>query len=656
MIWNRFRRQKSRRNRTTSRRLASETLEARQLLAVDVTQVASLIDVYEVREPQAEALTIAPTISYDSTDQIAASVALETSNAVVAGDPDGDHVVIRQQRTGDRYGWDLFGQRYSNDGRQVGSAFRVNEQRLGAQVNPQVAMSADGSFTVAFQSEVADRGWEIMARSYDANGEPVGTEEFVINKNGTGDQQNPSIEYIDPTTYVVAWDGQGVSTRADQNGIFAQRVADGGLVGHPIHVNFHKAGVQSKPSVAVGPEGFTVAWQSNVDDESGISLRSFMVDDDGDLSRTREVAIHNNLELENEPTIATNPDVTVDPTHGSVFVAWQSQEGGSTDAEWDVRAQLLKPNLTAQADPFTVSQTTVGDQIDPTVTHADRNFFVAWQGRGVGDGNGVFLREFRSDLQAQTDEILVNPGRVSGIQSHPHIASSGNGFEIVWDGRADANRNGIFSRSFRLNHFNRPPSISHLSDAYTRVGVPYSFELNVYDPEDVPVVRVHANNGATVEQDESDPKKYTVIPAAGFEGRINVTITARDQVSPLVRSRFTLTAAEERPPAILLNGEYSDLPTFFQAGSEASEFTLDLTVLDVDTELDDQRVTRIVNSDGLVRISDDKTKVTVTREEGSSNSVQFTLFVFDGTYRANRSVSVSFTDPLTFPLEPLSLP
>jgi len=65
----------------------------------------------------------------------------------------------------------FFAQRYNNGGSPQGSEFLVNSYTTGDQTRPAVAMTKDGAFTVAWQSQNQDgSGWGIYGQSYDKNG------------------------------------------------------------------------------------------------------------------------------------------------------------------------------------------------------------------------------------------------------------------------------------------------------------------------------------------------------------------------------------------------------------------------------------------------------------------------------------------------------
>src|SRR6185295_6194801 len=58
---------------------------------------------------------------------------------------------------------------------------------------------------------------------------------------------------------------------------------------------------------------------------------------------------------------------------------------------------------------FRVNVTTDSDQTGPSVVfNANGGFVVAWYGKGTGDANGIFIREYAASGTALSGETLVN--------------------------------------------------------------------------------------------------------------------------------------------------------------------------------------------------------------------------------------------------------
>ncbi len=666
--WNQWmrRRNSKRTNRRSSHRLRSEILESRQLLAGDVLQAGLVPDASDdvasvtSREPRAAlSLNAAEDLQFefDSNERQIASVAKAVKNASVAGNSDGSYVVVRQQLISSRRGYDLFGQRYDSNGDRVGGQFRVNAISRGDQINPQIAVSSDGSFSVVWQSrDDDDDDWNIMTRSFDADGVATRTREYVVHSETSGDQVNPSIAYLDSANYVVAWNGRGHGKNADGSGIFAQRIALNDPVGDQIRVNSYKPGLQSQPAVAASMDGdFVIAWQGNGDgDSSGIYMRKFFVDGQ-DVTRSREIRV-NSLTAGDDQ----HPSVGISSVDDTMLVSWQNELADDAN----VRGQLFDASLNRIGSTLDINQTVGDTQQRPSVTalsqdeetgddgeitsEAVNDFVITWEGAGAEDSYGIYSRRMSSTGEMMGDEVLVNKRNLDGDQTGPAIANVGTGVEIVWSGNTSTGRNGIFRRGFKDAALNVSPEFGELEDVRIdppednqSSADPYTFTVDVTDPDNTPIVRVHANNGATVEQDETDDRTFTITPAVGFEGRINVTLTAQDLVNPIVRSRFTLLVAQAPPTLTISTGSLNASTGVREIAVTGVETRVPFVITDPDTELEEMRVTRIVTEgDARVKILQDTSEVVVTAV--SDRVSKFTLIVYDGTNRVKQDVQVTF--------------
>ncbi|HXI04036.1 MAG TPA: hypothetical protein VNI57_12745 [Candidatus Saccharimonadales bacterium] len=149
----------------------------------------------------------------------------------------------------------IFGQRYDSTGLPLGAEFQINTYTTGYQLDPDVAGDANGNFIVVWDSagQSPPRS-DIYAQRYDSSGAPLGGE-FQINESTTLSRSNPSVASDSDGNFVVAWEGSVAE-------IFARRYdSSGSPVGGEFQVNTGTTGYQSAPDVAVTPSGqFVVSW------------------------------------------------------------------------------------------------------------------------------------------------------------------------------------------------------------------------------------------------------------------------------------------------------------------------------------------------------------------------------------------------------------
>src|SRR4051794_28967842 len=121
----------------------------------------------------------------------------------VAVDAAGDFVVTWSSAGQDGSSWGVYAQRYAADGSARGGEFRVNQATANAQWYPAVGCADDGSFVVAWTSELQDGGGDsVYARRYDAAGAPAG-DEFRVNTTAADHQRQPTIAVDAAGDFVV---------------------------------------------------------------------------------------------------------------------------------------------------------------------------------------------------------------------------------------------------------------------------------------------------------------------------------------------------------------------------------------------------------------------------------------------------------------------
>ena len=267
-------------------------------------------------------------------------------NSTLAVNTAGDFVVTWQSVTQNGFGLEIYARRYSAAGVPKEKAFKVNAPNASAQQNPAVAIAADGSFVVVWESlnqEAAaanGSGWGIFAQRYGADGKPVGTE-FQVNPDSAApsspgsanDQRKPSVA-IDPTTgnFVVTWtsdDGSG--TLKDKEVYFRQFKADGTALGGQVKATQVVTENQQYSTVTMLPGGgFAITWSSASGEAaggtgSGVFLRRFTAA--GVPIEPADVSVNTTIAGDQLfPSIASDPK-------GDLAVVWtgKAQTGDPAD-------------------------------------------------------------------------------------------------------------------------------------------------------------------------------------------------------------------------------------------------------------------------------------------------------------------------------------
>lgn len=181
-----------------------------------------------------------------------------------------EFLVVWSGDSGGETGHELFGQRFTFNGRKLGREFQVNSYTTGHQAWPTIAAAEDGSFVVAWESDGqdgSDRG--IFARHLDRNGNPTGPE-HQLNAYTTGTQLGPAIPPHTGSRTVVVWTSRGQD--GSDRGVFGRVVGlDAAPRGSEFQVNAYTTGNQGGVANAVDAtmyddDGrFVVLWN----DDSG---------------------------------------------------------------------------------------------------------------------------------------------------------------------------------------------------------------------------------------------------------------------------------------------------------------------------------------------------------------------------------------------------
>ena len=108
-----------------------------------------------------------------------------------------------------------------------------------------------------------------------ATGAGASNPDPVVNQFSTGDQALPAIASAADGRYVVVW--QSDDQDGSLSGIYARRyTAAGTAAGDEFRVNNETRSRQSRPSVAMAPDGrFAIAWDSESPQGLAIKLRAF---------------------------------------------------------------------------------------------------------------------------------------------------------------------------------------------------------------------------------------------------------------------------------------------------------------------------------------------------------------------------------------------
>ncbi len=531
-------------------------------------------------------------------------------------------IIVWESLAQDGSSWGVYAQRYSVDGSKIGDEFQVNTTTRGPQMNPSVAIAADGTAMVVWQDDWADgSGWGITGRAFDSDNNPV-TEELLINTTTRGSQSNPDIAENDGV-FTVVWEGRGAG---DNNGIFSSTVSTTDLTPTTeTLVNSYTSGNQSRPSVDASDAGVVIAWDGKgPNDNLGVHMS---------LNGSDQIRINAaSSGVQKFPSISISDD-------GVIAAAWQQTPAGRGIGVW-ARTFTQTDSGIDGSSTIQVNETERGAQKRPSIDHlANDGFVVSWFGKGDGDHNGVFSRTFDAGGVASDGEIQINHTTQAG-QLRPAVVAVNDGFITTWQGRGTGDRRGIFAR-FSNSELAGPFRINDIANGTVNEGEEFTVTASVEDLDgtaDAPVFSLADGAPATMtidadtgviswtpdEVDGPGVFEVTVVATEGVFSDSEVFTVTVDEVNqnPTVDAIANVSAAPGEAFSLAPVGADADLPAQTLTWSAALSDGSDLpSWLSIDSE------TGVLSGTPAEGDAGGMVVVTVTDSEGGSSSTTFDLTV-----------------------------
>ena len=187
----------------------------------------------------------------------------EQSYPEVAIADNGDFVVVWRSLNQVNF-YDIFSQRFNATGTAVGSEFMVNTYFISLQDGPHIAMSPDGYFTVVWSSfALNDDAWDVYGQRFDDDGGLLG-DEFLVNTDFTFDEQRfPQIAMLADHSFSIVWQSQGEVSGIW--GVYGQHYNSlGATIGSKFMVNNTTDHDHTAAAIAASDnDTYVVAWQGH---------------------------------------------------------------------------------------------------------------------------------------------------------------------------------------------------------------------------------------------------------------------------------------------------------------------------------------------------------------------------------------------------------
>jgi hypothetical protein len=278
----------------------------------------------------------------------------------------------------------------SSAGKLLNSDVRVSAHSQYNQINPHVAVMADGSVVVVWSSFGQDGSLQgVFARHFSSTGSALRAE-FQVNQFTLNNQRTPAVAALPNGNYVVAWVSE-LERASSSVDVYARLFTpvDTALTSEfPVNVTTNNP--CANPSVAASPlGGFAVAWSQN-----------------DNVVSTRGSAFG----------IPTTPARSSLSTNG-----------------WDVFGRVFSSAGVPTTDPFRLNTYTYGDQYVPKLAALGADYMAVWTSLGQdGSFEGVFGQFFSNTGVFEGSELPINTTTVSH-QFQPAVASDGSSrFLVTW--------------------------------------------------------------------------------------------------------------------------------------------------------------------------------------------------------------------------------
>ena len=336
---------------------------------------------------------------------------------------------------------DVFLRRFDATGNPLEDPIFVNTLTAGNQRYPRVAVAADGSFLVIWQSTEGDNRIWVRSQAFDANADTVGTEQLVSNlATGESVDVNADVAALQGGGYVVVWRSRNTGGNDPNLSIQARFVSAAGVAdpSGQFQVNSTIGENDRDPAVTeLADGGFLVVW---VDPE--VHGRRF---------NATGTALGNDFQINTLVSSSQlDPDVALASATG-ILVVWKDAEDAGEDFE--IRGRLYDNDLTPQGNDFPINNLITGVQDVVRVgDYGDGGFFVAWESASSNgsdsEPNSIQARMVTGSNQFAGPQIQVNVW-TAGDQGPSGVGGWDGRVAVVWRsaGNPDAS-NSVITAQF----------------------------------------------------------------------------------------------------------------------------------------------------------------------------------------------------------------
>lgn len=385
-------------------RAHSELLERRRLLSLEPSPESYSIDADSELVLQSvgagAAFGVSPVLVYSDRDAgtgkgkdvyfrryTAAGIALGAGSIVntttsgaqmnphVAVSANGSFVVVWQSEGQDGDSWGIYARRFNSSGMAQGGEILVNTSTAGAQTAPRAAIDSSGNFVVAYVNEASGNG-EVLVRRFQADGTPIA--QVTASGVTTKAYSAPTIAMKGDGTFAVAWVMTNLDT--DNSTDVQVRIYSASGVASGSTQTIDDAGDQATPALGAGGR-FVLAWADASTSESTILYRT--IDNAG--------AWVSSVAMANQDQGIGNrikPSVDVDPS-GNAIIGWTQQDPETFYSSTVIRLFDINDNATS-SEATTTDGSSARTLMSVIFSAQGTVFEISTVGEFLGYGIGTF--------------------------------------------------------------------------------------------------------------------------------------------------------------------------------------------------------------------------------------------------------------------------
>ncbi|HSS50805.1 MAG TPA: hypothetical protein VLX28_17840 [Thermoanaerobaculia bacterium] len=362
--------------------------------------------------------------------------ALNRYGTQVAMAPNGDFIVVwatggsQFQREPARLWFRLF----RADGTPRTKQLRVGNTRF-AELKPHLAVAADGSFLVVWESG-SDADTSVFGRRFGADGTPHG-DRFLLSSSTVGSQDQPTATFARDGSFVAAWVSRGPSFPDE---VVGRRFdAAGQPLGPDFVVNTESA-EQDAPQVALSASGdFLIGWLSYLGEAAFFDVMGRRFARDG-TPQGDEIRLN-----DQDTAPGSQYEFALGMLEDGAFVVLWTDSADAAGAG-RLRGQRFTAGAERVGVPFLITAPPGGYQSQPALAlAADGSFFAAWMDSFQPNLWRIFGRRFASDGTPRSDEMRIDLPP-PGLKIDPSVALGHDGRGVVAWTRYDGNKLGVFVR------------------------------------------------------------------------------------------------------------------------------------------------------------------------------------------------------------------